>query len=202
MVLMLTIGRLLLAPTANRGLWLPAFAVLFLWFPLQARADVAVLLEEPYSYDGAFAGTGHAAVYLTRVCALSPTVLRRCAPTEAGVVISRYRNLYGYDWLAIPLIPYLYAVERSSDVPLITNAKIVAALRDNYRRRHLEGIAPDTPEGKTPAGNWYQLVGSTYDRTLYAFQIETTPTQDDAFILAFNARTNQSVYSHLFATLY
>ena len=32
-----------------------------------ARGQAALLLEEPYSYDGTFAGTGHSAVYLTRV---------------------------------------------------------------------------------------------------------------------------------------
>ena len=65
-----------------------------------ARADVAVLLEEPYSYDGAFAGTGHAAVYLSNICANSPTSLRRCLPGESGVVISRYHRVAGYDWIA------------------------------------------------------------------------------------------------------
>ena len=36
--------------------------------PGTANASVTVLLE-PYSYDGAIAGIGHTAVYLTRVCA-------------------------------------------------------------------------------------------------------------------------------------
>jgi hypothetical protein len=56
------------------------FALLSLlsWLAPRANADVTILLEEPYSYDGALAGTGHAAVYLTRVCAASPTELRRC----------------------------------------------------------------------------------------------------------------------------
>ncbi len=70
-----------------------------------AKADVAVLLEEPYSYDGALAGTGHAAIYLNRVCAASRTVLRHCLPGEPGVVIRRYQRVAGYDWLAIPLNP-------------------------------------------------------------------------------------------------
>src|ERR1700683_4747317 len=100
----------------------------------RARTDVAVLLEEPYSYDGALAGTGHTAVYLTRVCAASPVVLRRCKPGEHGAVISRYDRIAGYDWIAIPLIPYLYAVDRSDDVPLYADSKLVAFLRDQYRR--------------------------------------------------------------------
>jgi len=135
-----------------------------------ARADVAVLLEEPYSYDGALAGTGHAAIYLSRVCAASPTVLRRCQAGESGVVISRYHRIGGYDWLAIPLYPYLYAVERPGDIPLFADSKLEAALRDRYRRRHLKDIAPDGPDGTIPAGDWYELIGSAYDRTLYGLQ--------------------------------
>src|SRR5258707_10377021 len=97
------------------------------WFTPAAGADVAVLLEEPYSYDGAFAGPGHTAVYLARVCAASPTVLRRCQPGESGVVISRYHRIAGYDWLAIPLYPYLYAVDRPGDIPLFADSKLEAA---------------------------------------------------------------------------
>ena len=48
----------------------------------QLRAQATLLLEEPYSYDGTFAGTGHSAVYLSRICAETPTSLRRCEPGE------------------------------------------------------------------------------------------------------------------------
>src|SRR5579863_7836102 len=92
----------------------------------KAHADSTLLLEEPYGHFGAFTATGHAAVYLSRVCAESPTVLRRCAEGETGVVVSRYNKVGGYDWLAIPLIPYLYAVQEPGEVPLFANPKIVA----------------------------------------------------------------------------
>src|SRR5579871_4535647 len=95
-------------------------ALLFLG-AASARADVAVLLEEPYSYDGAFAGTGHAAVYLSNICADSPVSLRRCQPGESGVVISRYHRVAGYDWIAVPLYPYLYAVDKPQDIPLFAD---------------------------------------------------------------------------------
>ena len=153
-----------------------------------------MLLEEPYSFDGAFAGTGHTAVYLSGVCADSPVKLRACLPGEAGVVLSRYHRVGPYDWLAIPLIPYLYAVESPDDVPLIADPRLVAELRDRYRRAHLEAIAPDDPGGKTPGGNWYELVGSAYDRTIYAFQIETSPQQDAAFIAHYNSLPNREAY--------
>src|SRR5579872_6617786 len=140
-----------------RILALSLLALLFLG-PAGARADVAVLLEEPYSYDGAFAGTGHAAVYLSNICANSPTSLRRCLPGESGVVISRYHRVAGYDWIAVPLVPYLYAVARLDQVPSYADEKTVAQLRDEYRRDFLETLIPDAPDGGTPKGDWIQLI--------------------------------------------
>ncbi len=157
-----------------------------------AGASATLLLEEPYGTMGFFTATGHAAVYLSGVCADTPLVLRRCAPGETGVVISRYDGVDGYDWVAIPLIPYLYAVERPEDVPLFADAKMAAFLRDRYRRKYLEEIAPDVKNGETPGGNWYQLIGSSYDRTIYGFEIQTTPEQDNALIRKLNSSSNQS----------
>jgi hypothetical protein len=157
-----------------------------------AGASATLLLEEPYGRLGFFTATGHAAVYLSGVCADTPLVLRRCAPGETGVVLSRYDGVGGYDWVAIPLIPYLYAVERPEDVPLFADAKMTLFLRDRYRRKYLEAIAPDVKNGETPGGNWYELVGSSYDRTIYGFEIETTPEQDEALIHKLNSSPNQS----------
>jgi len=118
-----------------------------------------------------------------------------------GVVLSRYDGVGGYDWIAIPLVPYLYAVERPEDVPLFADAKIVAFLRDRYRREHLEDIAPDLLNGETPGGNWYELVGSSYDRTTYGFEIETTPAQDEALILKLNSSPKPLSLSHSYPQL-
>jgi len=164
-------------------------------FTPQARANVTVLLEEPYSYDGALAGTGHTAVYLTRVCAATPVTLRRCNPGEHGVVISRYARIGGYDWIAIPLVPYLYAVENPEDVPLYVDPKLETFLRDQYRRARLEDLAPDAPGGEMPKGDWYELIGSSYDRTNYGFEIETTREQDNALIAWLNSRQNHTSYN-------
>jgi len=157
-----------------------------------AKASATLLLEEPYGKLGFFTATGHAAVYLSGVCAATPLVLRPCAAGELGAVISRYDGVGGYDWVAIPLIPYLYAVERQDDIPLFVDPKMVAFLRDQYRRKHLEAVAPDRDNEETPGGNWYELVGSAYDRTVYAFEIETTPARDRAFIEKYNSSPNRS----------
>ncbi len=171
--------------------------LLFLSVLPQAHADATLLLEEPYGHFGAFTATGHAAVYLSRVCAETPVRLRRCIPGETGIVISRYNKVAGYDWIAIPLIPYLYAVEGPNDVPLFVNPKVVAFLRNQYRKTYLEAIAPDQPDGEPPGGNWTQLVGSSYDRTIYGYQIETSVEQDDDFIRVYNARQNRSHFNLL-----
>jgi hypothetical protein len=157
-----------------------------------ASASATLLLEEPYGKLGFFTATGHAAVYLSGVCAETPLRLRACAAGETGVVISRYNGVGGYDWMAVPLIPYLYAVEQPDDIPLFVDAKMVNFLRDQYRRRHLEAVVPDRKGGETPSGNWYELVGTAYDRTTYAFEIETSAAQDEAFIRKYNSSPNRS----------
>jgi hypothetical protein len=163
----------------------------------QARAGATLFLEEPYSYDGALAGTGHTAVYLSGVCSVSPVKLRPCGPDELGVVLSRYNKIAGYDWIATPLIPYLYAVDRPEAIPLFADARLVAFLRDQYRREHLAAIVPDRADGETPEGNWYQLIGASYDRTIYGFEIETSPEQDALLIRKFNSQPNRERYNFM-----
>jgi hypothetical protein len=165
----------------------------------QAHADAVLLLEEPYGTYGSLNPTGHVAVYLTGICAVSPTQLRRCDPGESGVVISRYHRVGGYDWLAIPILPYLYAVNALQEVPQSADEQSVASLRDAYRREYLEAIAPDDAGGRTPAGDWTQLVGSAYDRKIYGFQIETSPEKDEEFIKQFNSHNNKTHYNLFYA---
>jgi len=154
--------------------------------------QAALLLEEPYSYDGTFAGTGHTAVYLARVCAETPFQLRRCRPGEKGAVISRYHGIAGRDWIAIPLIPYLYAVRNPEDIPLFADTKLVAFLREQF----LSSL-PLPEESRPGAEPRYELAGSAYDRTLYGFRIATRPEQDDALIRTLNAGPNEESYKLL-----
>lgn len=178
--------------------WTSILIGLFAFGAGAARASITVLLEQPFGTFGGMNPTGHASIYLSRVCAASPTSLRRCNPGEQGVVISRYHRVSGYDWIAIPLLPYLYAVDQQSEVPSTVSARDVAALRDAYRRKNLEEVAPDAPGGEVPQGDWIQLVGAAYDRTIYAFRIETSAEQDDRFIRKFNHRPNDSRFNLLF----
>jgi hypothetical protein len=182
-------------PRSNFKLATITLALTLLTSAGTAHAAAALFMEEPFGAFGHVTPTGHAAVYLSGVCAASPTVLRACEPGETGVVISRYHRVGGFDWVAIPLIPYLYAVEEPAQAPLYVNAQMVAGLRDSYRRSHLEELAPDTPGGKAPDGDWVQLVGAAYDRKIYSFEIETTEAQDRLLIEKLNSEQNKTHFN-------
>jgi hypothetical protein len=179
--------------------WNIAAGIAFLFLLASScLADVALIMAEPYGHFGAWNPTGHAAVYLTRVCAETPVRLRRCQPGEFGVVIGRYNRVAGLDWLAVPVIPYLYAVDRVEDIPDSADPAAVSRLRETYRLNHLSNFIPDDPARPTPAGNWIQLVGSSYDRKLYFFQIETTEAQDDSLITDLNQAANHQRFDLFF----
>jgi hypothetical protein len=164
----------------------------------RSNAQAALLLEEPYGFFGTVNPTGHIAIYLEHVCAETPVKLRRCAPGELGAVISRYQGIAGYDWVAIPLIPYLYSVEEPSDVPRHVDRELVARLRDRYHEAHLLGLGDDLAEGSLVRGGWKQLVGVAYERRIYAFRFETRPEQDDELIARLNAAPNRSHFQMLY----
>jgi len=183
----------------SRIFLLSAIALLVCGFVCSpAHAEIAILMEEPYGTFGHMNPTGHAAVYLNHICAATPIELRPCKPGEAGVVISRYHRVAGYDWVAIPLIPYLYAVEKTSQIPVSATADDEAHLRDAYRRRYLSDMIPDGPNGAMPAGDWTQLVGASYDRKIYGLNLRTSAEQDAAFIAIFNDRSNTGKFHILY----
>jgi len=156
------------------------------------RGQAALLMEEPYGFFGAVNPTGHNAIYFERICAATPVKLRRCQPGELGAVIARYDGISGYDWVAIPLLPYLYSVENAAAVPEEVNHETVTRLRDSYREAHLLSLGMKLSPGNLVRGGWTQLVGAAYERRIYAFRFETTEAQDDAFIARMNSRPNRS----------
>jgi hypothetical protein len=158
-------------------------------------AQAALLLEQPYGVFGALNPTGHAAIFVEHVCADSPVHLRPCEPGETGVVISRYKGIAGYDWLAIPLIPYLYAVDDAAMVPAHVDVPTVDRMRAHYRESHLAILGDDLPPGNFFSGGWTELVGTAYDRRTYAFRFATTPEQDRDLIAHLNERENRSHFN-------
>ncbi len=167
-------------------------------FCAQGHAQSALLMEEPYGFFGMLNPTGHNAIYFERICAETPVKLRRCAPGELGAVIARYQGIDGYDWVAIPLIPYLYSVENAADVPERVDREMVAQLRDHYREEHLQILGPNLSPGNLVRGGWTQLLGAAYERRIYAFRFETSEAQDNALIEKLNALPNRTRFDLLF----
>ena len=162
----------------------------------KSYAAVAILLEQPYGeMDTLLLPSGHTALYFDHICAATPLQLRPCRPGELGVVLSRYDGIGTYDWVAVSLLPYLYAVDSPNEIPTSVDRLDVVRMRDLYRREHLEQVAPDTETGGMPQGNWYELLGSAYDREIYGFRVNTTSEQDAHLIALFNDRPNMTQYS-------
>jgi hypothetical protein len=176
-----------------------ALVVLAFFGGTRAHAQSALFMEEPYGFFGVLNPTGHNAIYLARVCAETPIKLRRCNAGETGAVIARYQGIDGYDWVAMPLIPYLYSVENASDVPARVDHKMVVRMRNRYRENHLQSLGEEVFTGNLVHGGWTQLLGTAYERRIYALRFETTPEQDDALIARMNAGPNRTRFDLLFS---
>jgi hypothetical protein len=174
-----------------------AVIALMLQACLHARAQAALLLQDADGIAEVLSPTGHDSVFLARICAASPARLRRCEPGELGAVISRYRGIGGYDWLAMPLIPYLYSVENASQVPAQMNRETLQSLRIAYHDAHLMSLG-NVQEGGGVQRGWNQLVGAAYERRIWVFRFATTEAQDDALIQKMNAEANHSHFNILF----
>jgi hypothetical protein len=187
-------GNLRTSDGGRRGLWLISLLLVYLAGASTAYGDVALLIEEPYGFFGSINPTGHSAIYLNRVCAESPVMLRRCLPGETGIVISRYSRIRRLDWVAIPLLPYLYAVEQVADVPQWAEPASVAEMRKAYAEAHLTSLVSAT-KGFDMKNVWPQLLGVAYIRKIYSFKIATTDEQDDRLIAEYNGSANQSHFN-------
>jgi hypothetical protein len=164
----------------------------------EARAQAALLMEEPYGFFGTLNPTGHTAIYFARICADTPVQLRHCNAGETGTVISRYQGIAGYDWVAMPLLPYFYSVEYVSDVPDHVYRATVRRLRDRYHEDHLGALGQGVFEGNIVHGGWTQLVGVAYERRIYAFRFATSEAQDVTIIQQLNSHPNRSDFNLIY----
>lgn len=163
------------------------------------RADVGILLNE--SLDTSFArisGSGHSAVYFSRICAETPVKMRLCNPGEQGSVVSNYTTLgedQPFEWNIVPLSVYLYGVEDPQNRPLFATWKIKHVLEERYREKFLSGYC-ETPNCRTSNGaEWREMVGATLERSIYMFVVDTTLEQDQAFIDEFNSLPNENHFN-------
>ncbi len=170
-----------------------------------AWASLSVFVGEPFGKFGTVMPLGHTAIYLDRVCAAGPLKVRMCTSDEVpGVVLARYHSIGKYDWLATPVMQFLYARDRVADVPEYVTPEMVWQMREEYRERFLRAVVPDGREGHffgdgRAAGakeleEWWESSGIAYNRRVWAYQVNTTPEQDRHFVEVINADENRHLY--------
>ena len=144
-----------------------------------------MLLEEPYSYDGALAGTGHTAVLPKPRLRGNPNSSARCR--QPGERWRRDQPLHTHCRIRLDCDPFdslSVRGRKSCGCSALCGCEAGRVSEEyEYRRSHLEVIAPDDADpDEIPKGDWVQLkVGSIRTTgTSYGFQIETTAAQDDA----------------------
>jgi len=196
----LTSAKSLLARTLRAGLPSVALLILFSSFVCSpAHADVGVVLNESLDTSVArITGSGHSAVYFSRICPDGPVKLRLCAAAENGSVMSNYTTLgedQPFEWNVVPLNIYLYGVEDPAQQPVYGSEKIKRALEERYRENYLTGYC----EGKIcRTGNgseWREMVGATLERSIYIFIVATTIEQDQELIAKFNSLPNENHFN-------
>jgi len=171
----------------------------FLFMSLPVRADVGVVLGETLDLGAErITGSGHSAVYLSRICPASPVKMRLCLPGENGSVLSSYQSLdedQPFEWNIAPLNVFVYGVENPQNRPLFATASLKNLLEDNYRRKYLAAICTNNDCINNRDANWRYMVGATFERGLYVFVIRTTLEQDIELINRFNSHANISHFN-------
>jgi len=176
------------------------FACLFLALATpRASADVGVILNESLGESmDRITGTGHTAVYFSRICADIPTKLRLCQPGEPGSVMSTYINIgedRSVEWNIVPLNIYLYGVEDPRNRPIFGSFKIKHALEERYRETYLSGYC-GTPACQTSGkAEWREMVAATLIRGAYMFVVDTSIEQDRQLIAEFNNAPNENHFN-------
>ena len=121
-----------------------------------AYGDVGVVLNESLDTSVArITGSGHSAVYFSRICPASPVKLRLCLPGEQGSVMSNYTTLgedQPFEWNVVSLNVYLYGVENPRYRPIVGSQKDQARAgrtipRELPGRLLRQRVLPDQQQG-------------------------------------------------------
>lgn len=184
----------------TKGLLSLALALVFACLKCpRAQADVGIVLNESLGTAmDRISGTGHSAVYFSRICPESPVRLRLCRQDENGSVMSNYINIgepLGFEWNIVPLNIYLYGVQDPQFRPLFGSYKIKDLLEERYRTKYLGGYCDGPPCSTSSKAEWREMVGATLIRGMYIFVINTTVEQDEALIAQFNASPNENHFN-------
>jgi hypothetical protein len=178
----------------------PATAALFFLLLLvllpgvRVYADVTLLVESPINFLGHVSSTGHAALLIDSLCSDDHIHMRWCRADENGTVLSRYKGIGEFDWVAMSPGPYLFAVDSSEEIPeAITIAK-ASVLRARYREQHPGSFAHDPADD-----GWIQLLGASYRRRIVCVHLHTTAAQDERLMLWLNGHPNRTHFNFFFS---
>lgn len=193
-------GKSLLHRAFVKGAFLLALAFVLACLTCpRARGDVGIVLNESLDTSmDRISGTGHSAVYFSRICPESPVRLRLCRPDENGSVMSNYINIgldQSFEWNIVPLNIYLYGVEDPGYRPLFASFKIKNLLEERYRTKYLRGYCDGPPCSTSYKAEWREMVAATLIRSMYIFVVDTTVEQDKELIAQFNASPNENHFN-------
>jgi hypothetical protein len=174
-------------------------AILYLAaFTARAHASLTLLVGDPFGNFGTAVPNGHASIYLDRVCADGPLTLRMCHAGEPpGVVIARYRHFGTADWVASPVMEFLFAASRPGEILLSATPETLAARRELHRKAFMPSLLPDGTEKLPAYSDWWETAGMAFDRSFFGYRVATSAEQDAQFVAALNGQPNISHYSTL-----
>lgn len=161
---------------------------------LSVYADVTLFIESPINFLGHVSSTGHAALLVDRLCSDDHIHVRWCRVGENGTVLSRYKGIDGYDWLAMAPGPYLFAVDSPDEIPEAPSIAEVDGLRAEYRTNHPGSFEHDPPED-----GWIQLLGASYRRRIICVHLRTTRAQDERLMQWLNRQPDRTHFNFFFS---
>lgn len=166
-----------------------------LLFPgVRVYADATLFIEAPINFLGHVSSTGHAALLIDDLCSGDHIHIRLCRAGEAGTVISRYKGIDGYDWLAMPPGPYLFAADSPDEIPAWATFAQVRRLREDYRGEHASSFAKDPP-----GDGWIQLLGASYRRKIICIHVHTSAAQDERLMRWLNGHPDRTHFNFFFS---
>ena len=176
-----------------------SFLLAFVLVGPRAYSDVGVVLNESLDTSVArITGSGHSAVYFSRICPESPVKLRLCHAGEQGSIMSNYTTLgedESFEWNVVPLNVYLYGVENPLYRPMVGSQQIKHVLEERYREKYLGEYCASESCKTSNKAEWREMVGATLSRSMYMFVIETSVDQDRHLIEEFNSLPNENHFN-------
>ncbi|MGB0036562.1 MAG: hypothetical protein WBP79_13920 [Candidatus Acidiferrales bacterium] len=165
----------------------------------RAYADVGIVLNESLNTSVAWVtGSGHSAVYFSRICPASPVKLRLCRPGEQGSIVSNYTTLgedQPYEWNIVPLSVYVYGAEDPRHRPMFGTPKVKRELEERYREKFLTGYCDSESCRTSKKAEWREMVGASLSRSIFIFVVETSVEQDRELIAKYNSLPNENHFN-------